>query len=57
MTHEQLESNYRDALKTLRDLAALREYTPGGDKAFHAQRENVYWAKCALVLWEGKNNG
>jgi hypothetical protein len=49
-----LEMQYRDALKTLRDLRDLRDYTPAGDKAFLQARDNVYWAKAALVLFESK---
>lgn len=55
MTHEQLESEYQHELNKLRELAALRDYTDAGDKAFAIQRDNVYWSKCAIVLFESKN--
>jgi len=56
MTHDELMQQYEKSLETLRGLAALRDWSPDGDKAFYLARENVYWCKCAVVLWESKNH-
>lgn len=44
------ERAYAAALEHLRALAALKDWSPEGERAFYQARENCYWAKCALVL-------
>ena len=43
---------YQAAMEHLRALAALKDWSPEGEKAFFQAREDCYWKKCALVLSE-----
>jgi hypothetical protein len=49
MTTEQLSQKYQDELKKLVEINDKHDFSPEGDKEFHRQSNEVYWAKCDLV--------
>jgi hypothetical protein len=49
VTTEELVQKYQDELKKLVEINEKNDWTPSGDMEFYRQREEVYWAKCALV--------
>ncbi len=51
---ERLLQVYQDEMKRLIEINEKRDYSKQGDKEFHQQSENVFWAKNALVIAESK---
>lgn len=53
---ELARQKYEDELKKLVEVNEKHDWSLSGDAEFYRQRENVYWAKCALVSAQGRAN-
>lgn len=56
MTAKEAYQKYEAEMRKLVAINEKRDWSPAGEMEFHRQREEVYWAKCALVSAQARED-